>query len=98
MVLQRSKGAMEAIRVILTGRVQGVGFRYFVYREAQRFRVAGWVRNLYDGGVEVHAEGDPETLRRFLEKIRRGPPMAFVSECRVDPAKPSNCNDFLIRG
>jgi acylphosphatase len=89
---------MEARRVILKGRVQGVGFRYFVYREAQRFPVAGWVRNLDNGDVEVHAEADSEILRRFLDRVGKGPPMAFVTECRATPVEPKNHADFTIRG
>lgn len=64
------------------GRVQGVGFRYFVQREAQRRSLKGWVRNLRGGGVQVAAEGPQDLLEEFLEALREGPPMAWVQ--RVD--------------
>jgi len=64
------------------GRVQGVGFRYFVQREAQRLSLSGWVRNLQGGGVQVAAEGSEEDLQTFLQILRKGPPMAWVE--RVD--------------
>ena len=57
----------------IEGRVQGVGFRYFVLNAAQAYNLAGWVRNRYDGRVEVVAEGDLENLNRLLGELRRGP-------------------------
>lgn len=64
------------------GRVQGVGFRYFTQREAQKRGLSGWVRNLRSGEVEIAAEGSKEGLLDFLAAIRKGPPMAWVE--RVD--------------
>ena len=55
------------------GNVQGVGFRYFVVRAAQDHNLTGWVRNRYDGRVEVMAEGDLTDLNRLLDDLRRGP-------------------------
>src|SRR4051794_12086895 len=59
---------------LVTGRVQGVGFRYFTRAEAMREGLHGWVRNAADGGVEITAEGDREALDRFERAVRRGPP------------------------
>ena len=56
---------MIARRYYITGIVQGVGFRYFVKRKADLYGIAGWVRNLPDGRVEVFAQGDPEVLNEF---------------------------------
>jgi len=66
----------------LKGRVQGVGFRAFIRREAQRLGVSGWARNAADGAVEVEAEGDAESLGAFEALLREGPPAARVE--RVD--------------
>jgi len=66
----------------LVGRVQGVGFRAFLRREAQRLGVAGWARNAADGAVEVEAEGDIDTLDAFEAVLRQGPPASRVE--RVD--------------
>lgn len=57
----------------VAGSVQGVGFRYFVLREAQSQHLTGWVRNRYDGRVEVVAEGELENLNRLLAALRTGP-------------------------
>jgi acylphosphatase len=68
-------------RVLLRGRVQGVGFRFFVFDLGQAMGIDGWVRNLPDGRtVEVVAEAEPSTLQRFLDAVRRGPPGALVTE------------------
>jgi acylphosphatase len=60
------------------GRVQGVGFRYFVQQHAQALRLDGYVRNLENGGVELEAAGAPEDLDRLEALIGQGPPGAFV--------------------
>jgi acylphosphatase len=60
--------------------VQGVGFRFFVERAANRLGVAGYVKNLRDGRVEVYAIGQPEQLRALKDELARGPRMASVSE------------------
>ncbi len=69
----------KALRIRLTGRVQGVGFRWFVRRAAQEFGLTGQVRNLPDGRVEVEAAGDSERLDAFRERLRQGPPGARVT-------------------
>ena len=70
---------MIARRCIVEGRVQGVGFRYFVFQQAQRFSVKGWVRNLENGSVEIQAEGDADSMNHFLDKVRSGPAFSYVS-------------------
>ena len=64
----------------IRGRVQGVGYRYFARRAAQRLGVRGYVRNLSDGDVEVHAEADVKTLQEFRAELERGPSSSRVSE------------------
>jgi len=61
------------------GRVQGVGFRYFVQKNAHRLGAVGWVRNERDGSVELEAEGPREVLEALLDAVRLGPPGARVA-------------------
>ena len=64
------------------GRVQGVGFRMFVYKHALSLNITGWVRNTWKGEVEVMAEGPKTSLGVLLQELRRGPHSSFVSEIR----------------
>lgn len=65
-------------RMVLAGRVQGVGFRYFTRQAAERLGVAGWVRNLPNGDVEVRAAGSAAALEAFRRQLRQGPPGSRV--------------------
>lgn len=76
-------GASERLDATVRGRVQGVGYRVFVAREAWRRSLAGWVRNEADGAVHVVAEGPASDLDSFVEAIRHGPPGAVVREVRA---------------
>ena len=78
-----------ARRFVVSGRVQGVGFRYFTQDTARREGVTGWVRNLPDGRVEVFVEGDDESVLRVERAIRRGPSHAHVENVAVEAAVPS---------
>jgi len=60
---------MERRTIYFSGRVQGVGFRYFVYSEAQAFPITGYVRNLSDGSVEMVAEGEPSHVNQLIAGI-----------------------------
>ena len=75
-------------RYLVTGRVQGVGFRWFVEREARMIGVCGWVRNRDDGAVEVLASGTDEQLGTLYDKLREGPRAARIDEVEVDDAAP----------
>lgn len=70
----------QRLHALVDGRVQGVGFRMFVLDQARAFGLTGWVRNKFDGRVEVLAEGSREQLDRLIEKLRMGPRSAFVEE------------------
>jgi acylphosphatase len=72
------------LHAIVEGRVQGVGFRYFVQEQAASLDLVGWVRNRWDGTVEVTAEGDQLTLSKFLAALQRGPRASSVSNVRTD--------------
>jgi acylphosphatase len=68
----------KACKIRVVGTVQGVGFRFFTQDKAREYGLTGYVRNVYDGSVEVYAEGDADTLKKFIEDLRRGPHMARV--------------------
>jgi len=72
--------------LIVRGRVQGVGFREYMRREAQRLNVTGWVRNRRDGTVEATLHGWPEDVAMILDWARRGPPSAHVTATHVNDA------------
>ncbi len=79
---------MVARRYTISGEVQGVGFRFFAQRIAARHQVVGYVRNLPDGSVEVHAEGSPESVEGFKHDLAAGPQHARVEgveELSLDP-------------
>ena len=72
--------------LIIHGRVQGVGFREYLRREAQRLNVKGWVRNRHDGTVEAVVHGWPEDVDKVLDWARHGPPAARVTAVHVNEA------------
>jgi acylphosphatase len=78
-----------ARRYIVSGRVQGVGFRYFTEAVAAREGLHGWVRNLPDGRVEAAAEGEAVAIERFERALRHGPPGARVEGVDVDEEMPA---------
>jgi acylphosphatase len=88
---------MPAYRYYVSGRVQGVGYRYFVLREADALGIAGFARNLPDGRVEVVAEGAEEALARFADRLRHGPAFATVDSVERVDAAPRGDAGFHIR-
>jgi acylphosphatase len=85
-------------RYLVSGRVQGVGFRWFVEREAAQLGITGWVRNREDGRVEVMATGTREQLGTLHSKLRDGPRAARVDEVAVSPAPFLDAKSFGIEG
>lgn len=83
-------------RFVVSGRVQGVGFRFFTRDAAHVENIRGAVRNLDDGRVEVIAEGDAEAMTRFERTLRRGPSGARVDDVLVETALPGALTDFRI--
>lgn len=71
------------LHAFVSGRVQGVFYRYFTKSEATALELSGWVRNLKDGRVEVLAEGKKSALDKLLEKLKEGPPGAWVEDVNV---------------
>lgn len=87
-----------ARRFLVSGRVQGVGFRYFAQDAARREGLHGYVANQDDGTVEVKAEGEAEALERFERALRRGPSRSRVEHVLIDEVAPGQGNTgFLIR-
>ncbi|MDX9739994.1 MAG: acylphosphatase [Gammaproteobacteria bacterium] len=76
----------ECTHCIVSGRVQGVSYRVLTRRKATELGLAGWVRNLPDGTVEVYAQGGPEAVAALREWLRAGPPGAKVAELRCRAA------------
>jgi acylphosphatase len=81
---------LQTIRLRISGRVQGIGFRDALRSEALRLGVTGWVRNLADGRVECVVQGKPDDVAALLEWARRGPPAARVERVECGPPEPGD--------
>jgi acylphosphatase len=91
--------SVQARRFLVRGRVQGVGFRWFVEREAHILGIAGWVRNNHDSTVEVLAMGTREQLSGLRARLQQGPRAARVDNVEESEAKPvSGLTTFRIEG
>lgn len=90
---------LVARRFRVSGRVQGVGYRYFAYQWAGQLQVTGYVRNLSDGDVDVYAIGTLGQLERFKQKLLQGPMMARVTHLDESPASVDpDYKQFCIEG
>ena len=88
----------QRLHAIIEGRVQGVGFRYFVHESAISTGITGWVRNRWDRTVEVVAEGEHDILKSFLAALNRGPRASKVTNIKLDwQSATGEFNDFRIR-
>jgi acylphosphatase len=91
--------ATQARRFVVRGRVQGVGFRWFVEREAHVLGVSGWVRNNADGSVEVLAQGTRDQLLGLRSRLRQGPRAARVDDVEESEVGPvAGLSSFRIEG
>ncbi len=88
---------MAAYRYVVAGRVQGVGYRYFVLRQAEALGVSGYARNRADGSVEVFAEGDDVVLADFEARLREGPSFAEVANVEREAVAERGAGGFHIR-
>lgn len=84
--------------MIVKGMVQGIGYRYFVRRLGINLNLKGWVRNLYNGDVEMEVEGEEEEIKKFIERARKEHPWAKVEDLEVDwKAYKGEFKNFYIR-
>ncbi len=90
--------ALETRRYVISGRVQGVGFRWFVEREAAQIGVTGWVRNCPNGDVEVVATGTPEQHASLRPKLRQGPRAARIDHVGESKVPLVEASSFRIEG
>ena len=88
---------MPAFRYVVSGRVQGVGYRYFVLRQADVLGVSGFARNRADGAVEVVAEGTEAVLADFEARLREGPAFAEVANVEREAIAERGSGGFHIR-
>lgn len=77
------------VHVVIEGRVQGVGFRFFTREHAQKLHLTGWVRNTFDGNVEAYAEGLQADLNIWLNQLQQGPGSAFVTHITKEWTTPT---------
>ena len=87
-----------AVKILVSGRVQGVGFRYYIAINARELQINGYARNLYNGDVEIYGEGRKEFLEEFVKRAKLGPSHAFVDKAHVQWLDfKNNYNNFDIR-
>jgi acylphosphatase len=86
-----------AVSVRVTGRVQGVGFRWYAVEEAERLGVRGWIRNEPDESVSGHFEGPPESVDALVAWCGQGPSAASVRHVAVTPTRATGAEGFTIR-
>lgn len=86
----------KAVKVTLSGKVQGVGFRSFVKRNARSKGVNGYVKNLPSGEVEAFFQGPRESVNEMIELIKKGPPTSNVDNVEVEEKEPQEFSNFKI--
>ena len=89
---------MKAVQARVTGRVQGVSFRWYTQEQARRLGLTGWVRNEPDGSVLLHAEGEDEAVDALLAWCHEGPTLARVRGVAVREAGPTGATGFEVSG
>ena len=87
---------MKARRAVVTGRVQGVGYRFFAERAARELGIRGWVRNRPDGSVEAMAEGEDDAIASFLARLRQGPHGSRVEDLAEEDRAVTGFSSFEI--
>ncbi|MBC8003991.1 MAG: acylphosphatase [Verrucomicrobia bacterium] len=90
--------ALKQVYIVITGRVQGVGFRYFALDKAEEYQITGWVRNTFDGKVEMEACGEATSLDTFIDWMKMGPARAIIHTFTVNDVSPQrNFTNFTVR-
>lgn len=91
------KKGIQRVRAVVRGRVQGVGFRFFVKENADGLGLSGWVSNMFNGDVEIEVEGPAAALNSLKLSVEQGPPMAVVDQLIWTMGyKPEGSSDFTI--
>ena len=83
--------------IFISGRVQGVGFRAFIRREAAVLNIKGWAKNLADGRVETIIQGDKKKVSQMIAKLREGPSYAKVENLKINDEELTDFSDFKIK-
>ncbi len=98
MGVQKNLLDKAAVKILVSGVVQGVGYRYFIARTAMELDIKGYAKNLYGGDVEIFGEGRTEFLEEFISRAKKGPPHAYVDKAKIDWLEFTNkYNKFEIR-
>ena len=95
---ERADADATAVRAVVHGEVQGVGYRDATLRRARRLGVMGWVRNAEDGSLHVHAEGPERAVEEMVSFLHDGPPAARVTEVAIERVRVEGHEQFAIRG
>jgi acylphosphatase len=90
-----SKPDIKTFRILVSGRVQGVGFRYFAYDMAIKFKVKGYVQNTLDNKVEIICQGQKNNLDMFILSVKKGPALSFISEFLLEEIADFSFYDFF---
>jgi acylphosphatase len=96
-IFVRMDAEIKRYHLLVSGRVQGVGYRQFAWRLAVALGLSGWVRNMRGGGVEAEAEGERSAIDRFIEGLRQGPPLSRVLGVETQEMVAAGGEGFLIR-
>lgn len=88
---------MKTIHTIVTGRVQGVGFRHFAVRCANDLGLCGWVKNMPDGGVETMIQGQDDEIDEMIRLLKRGPGSAIIRAMTIEEAESEELPGFTVR-
>lgn len=89
---------IKTYKILVSGRVQGVGFRYFSQSRASKYNIKGFIRNIYDNKVEIVCQGEEEELEQFINEVRKGPAFSVVSDIEKEEIKkPQKYNSFDIK-
>ena len=87
----------KRVRLIVSGAVQGVGFRMFIDRKANELKLSGWVRNRIDGAVEIDAQGPETAIEELLRQAKKGPSRSIVTSIRKEEKEPDpNLDRFSV--